>query len=222
MQFKGNKNYGVGHGRDALRQSGCPVWQCETSEDRSSSVDEYDALVFHMRSWTVEDLPRRRSPHQRYVFWSVEAEVWYEYDVDPMANFFNWTMTHRWDSDIVAPYGFISPAGNVPLHPSDEQLQFYLYHHSQSNSINYAQGKTKMAAWFASNCKFVRSSRNEVIKELQKYIDVDVYGACGDLKCPKKSGEYISSEECRDMVASKYKFYFALENSLCRYYVTEK
>jgi alpha-1,3-fucosyltransferase len=139
-------------------------------------------------------------------------------DTTAMTHFFNWTMTYRWDSDMISPYGYITPTGNVPLHPSDDQMKLYL---SKPTVVNYAKGKTKMAAWFVSNCNSF-SSRNEVVDILQKYIDVDVYGKCGTMTCPKKQDEDISSEECREMVANKYKFYFALENSLCRDYVTEK
>jgi hypothetical protein len=53
-------------------------------------------------------------------------------------------------------------------------------------------------------------------------MTIDVYGKCGKFKCRKELGEDNSSDECRDMVAKNYKFYFALENSLCRHYVTEK
>jgi hypothetical protein len=219
IKFKKEKNYGVGLGRDALRQWGCPVWQCETSDNRTD-VQNYDAIVFHLRTWNQKDLPKRRSPHQRYVFFSLESPAWAAYRVARMANFFNWTMTYRWDSDMIHPYGYIAPTGNVPLHPTPNQMKFYL---SKPTRVNYAKGKTKMAAWFVSNCQAVVSSRNEMIKKLQKYMTIDVYGNCGNMTCPKKRDKsFESSDECRDMVADNYKFYFALENSLCHHYVTEK
>jgi alpha-1,3-fucosyltransferase len=209
----------VGLGRDALRQWGCPVWRCETSDNRTD-VQNYDAIVFHLRTWNQKDLPKRRSPHQRYVFFSLESPAWAAYRVARMANFFNWTMTYRWDSDMIHPYGYIAPTGNVPLHPTPNQMKFYL---SKPTRVNYAKGKTKMAAWFVSNCQAVVSSRNEMIKKLQKYMTIDVYGNCGNMTCPKKRDKsFESSDECRDMVADNYKFYFALENSLCHHYVTEK
>lgn len=213
MQAYGSKNYGVGFGSDALRKAGCPVWQCETSDDRRD-VDEYDAVLFHLRSWTEIDLPQNRSSHQRYVFWSIESAAWRFVNTDPMANFFNWTMTYRWDSDIVNPYGHITPTGNVPLHPSADQMKHYLA--SQDKTVNYAEGKTKMAAWFVSNCAS-HSGRMEMVNTLKKYIDVDVYGECGTMVCPRKR-----EDECRKMAATKYKFYLSLENSLCLDYVTEK
>ena len=130
-----------------------------------------------------------------------------------MTNYFNWTMTYRWDSDLVSPYGYIKPTGNVLLHPNDEQMESYL---TSRPLVNYAEGKTKIAAWFVSNCAS-QSKRMEMVRELQKYIDVDVYGDCGTMKCPRKR-----EEDCRQMAAKTYKFYLSLENSLCLDYVTEK
>ena len=54
---------------------------------------------------------------------------------------------------------------------------------------NLADGKIGLAVQFVSNCH--SSSRREFyVRELQKDIPVDVYGDCGDFKCPKvkKSG----------------------------------
>ena len=60
------------------------------------------------------------------------------------------------------------------------------------------------------------SSRGYLIKKLSRYIDVDVFGNCGH-KCPLDG-----TVDCRGFIASKYKFFFAFENSLCTEYVTEK
>jgi alpha-1,3-fucosyltransferase len=49
---------------------------------------------------------------------------------------------------------------------------------------------------------------------MQKYINVDVYGKCGNLTCTGKDGF--------EALAGKYKFYLAFENALCPDYVTEK
>ncbi len=205
---------------DVLQKLGCPVWQCETSANRTN-VNKYDAVLFHLRTWRKNDLPQSRLAYQRYVFWSMESAAWGINNFTSMSSFFNWTMTYRWDSDVVAPYGYVRPTGDVPLHPSNAQLKNYLSIYE--SKINYAKGKTKMAVWFVSNCWIVVSSRNELVSELQKYISIDVYGVCGNMTCPKKQDEsFESTEECRDLAANQYKFYFSLENSLCRDYVTEK
>ena len=44
-------------------------------------------------------------------------------------------------------------------------------------SLIYKQ-KTKLSAWLVSNCN-AHSKRDEYAKELQQYIHIDVYGACG-------------------------------------------
>jgi len=52
------------------------------------------------------------------------------------------------------------------------------------------------------------------------YINVDVFGKCGNMTCNKEGG--VSSEKCYEMIEKKYKFYLSFENSLCQDYVTEK
>lgn len=69
-------------------------------------------------------------------------------------------MTHRWDSDIVIPYGWIAP------------LTKGLTDSSRS-AINHAAGKTKLVAWFASNCKD-QSGRLDYVTQLQRlYLHSD-------------------------------------------------
>ena len=74
--------------------------------------------------------------------------------------------------------------------------------------------RTEFAAALISNCG--RNSRRlEYIKELQKHIVVDVYCKCGNKKCPEQG-------DCKQLIAMKYKYYFAFENSICKDYITEK
>lgn len=210
----GSKSYDIGIGSDVFRKAGCRTWQCETTDNRDG-VDQFDAIVFHLRSWTPSDLPDKRSPHQRYVFWSMESPAWRYVDTNQMSRFFNWTMTYRWDSDVVRPYGWIEPTGSVPLHPDEATLEQSI-RSAQKTGKNYAEGKTKMAAWFVSNCASF-SGRAELVERLQRYVDVDVYGDCGTKICPRKR-----EDDCRIKAARKYKFYLSFENSLCRDYITEK
>ena len=74
----------------------------------------------------------------------------------------------------------------------------------------------KLAAWLVSNCG-AKSERDVLVKTLQRYMPVDVFGGCSKRECPKT--EHIS---CRDYLGQNYKFYLAFENSLCLDYVTEK
>ena len=115
---------------------------------------------------------------------------------------FNWTATYRRDSTIVAPY---------------ERWQYYNENvRSLDQNRDYALNKTKAVAWFVSNCG-ARNGRLNYAKELSKYIQVDIYGACGSKRCPR-----TQSNNCFDMLNRDYKFYLAFENSNCRDYITEK
>lgn len=84
---------------------------------------------------------------------------------------------------------------------------------------NYAANKTKAVAWFVSNCA-ARNNRLHYAQELKKHIAVDIYGACGDKKCPRFPTD--SNEKCFQMLDKDYRFYLAFENSNCRDYITEK
>jgi len=48
--------------------------------------------------------------------------------------------------------------------------------------------KSKLVAWVVSRCN-VPSGRDEYVNELKRYVDVDVYGKCGFLKCDNKSSD---------------------------------
>ena len=108
---------------------------------------------------------------------------------------------------------------------SDSNMMlFWINSWINSNFNQYRTGHTHRTGeedtshgWFVSNCKSQYSRRIEMVKELQKYIDVDIYGACGTKVC-----SYKNEEDCRQMAAKNYKFYLSLENSLCLDYVTEK
>ena len=114
----------------------------------------------------------------------------------------NWTASYRTDSVLNTPYERFTPflnATGLPKHPNR----------------NYAEGKSKMVAWFVSNCH-AGNGRQNYADELEKYVAVDVYGLCGT-PCPKMDGK-----TCFDLLDTEYRFYLAFENSNCKDYVTEK
>ncbi|KAJ8019497.1 Glycoprotein 3-alpha-L-fucosyltransferase A [Holothuria leucospilota] len=118
---------------------------------------------------------------------------------DPERLAFNWTMTYRRDSDFSIPYGrYTEDISEVPA----------------DDNRNWATGKTRLIAWMASNCGVTSWGRTKFVKSLKNLIQVDTYGACGTLKCPR-------NERC-DEILSSHKFYLALENSQCEDYITEK
>ena len=70
------------------------------------------------------------------------------------------------------------------------------------------KSKNKHVAWFVSSCR-VPSEREKYVRELQKYVNVDVYGQCGNKTCPK-------SFECLQLLTQKYFFYLSFESALCK------
>ena len=85
----------------------------------------------------------------------------------------------------------------------------YMYQGGFDPKKNYLEGKTKSAAAMISNCA---GQRMDLVRSLSQYIDVDVYGGCGNRSVCK---------DCWDAF-KPYKFYLAFENSYCKDYVTEK
>ena len=71
-------------------------------------------------------------------------------------------------------------------------------------------------AWFVSNCN-ADNKRLEYARSLSRHYPVDIFGKCGELKCSRSS-----QSKCWEMVAKKYKYYLAFENSNCVDYITEK
>jgi len=85
-------------------------------------------------------------------------------------------------------------------------------HTFRSQIEKLVKGKKKLAAWFVSHCS-TPNKREDLVKELQKYMSIDIFGTCGHLTC----GDRIKRDEpaCNDLLDENYKFYFALENSVC-------
>ena len=110
----------------------------------------------------------------------------------------------RLDSTIVTPYEKWIPFKNASLY------------YSRPPERNYALNKTKKVAWFVSHCK-TPNRRENYTEELAKYIEVDIFGKCGNKTCKRRDAAH-----CFNMLNTDYKFYLAFENSNCKDYITEK
>ncbi|XP_046610660.1 alpha-(1,3)-fucosyltransferase C-like isoform X1 [Neodiprion virginianus] len=198
----------------------CPVCSCMGTSDRNyQPVEEFDALLFHGPELNARDLPKTRSPNQRYIFADFETQVFHPIPKRlEFNNFFNWTMTYRRDGDIMRPHAIFRKISTNEFIPPDIPAQWLDVsggNVSESTRLLFKK-KSKMAAWFVSHCS-TNSKRENIVKKLQKYVKVDVYGTCGTLECPKAKGA-----ECYEQLEQGYFFYLSFENSLCRDYVTEK
>ncbi|XP_013397124.1 glycoprotein 3-alpha-L-fucosyltransferase A isoform X2 [Lingula anatina] len=184
------------YAKPVFKSLGCKIDNCIYTEDKSLA-DEADAIVFIARSLGSKP---RKLPHQRWIWVNHESSCYSEEAGGVWAGMFNWTITFRRNSTIFFPYGYAQKRPR-PL---------------TKNYTKTALNKTKLVAWMVSNC-VTRSQRERYVSELQKYIPVDVYGACGPLKCSKRD-----DKNCLDKINRDYKFYLSFENSISTDYVTEK
>lgn len=218
----------MGQEREAFISKKCSYNNCFVTDNQAyfNDITEFDALVFNvveLRTNTSLPLPGNRSPHQKYVLVSRESSVYYP--LPPIFDgYFNWTWTYRIDSDISFKYitvrnkrgEVIGPNKNVnwinidDMKPTSKYIKRKLRH------------KKFAAVWFVSNCD--SSSRRETFAlNLQQELiklgqDLDIYGSCGNLNCPRDGWE----QECHAAIESDYYFYLAFENSFNEDYVTEK
>ena len=133
-------------------------------------------------------------------------------------------MTYRSDSDFQSKYGEILPISNSSLLKKNSNELWMRppenWTMSDKNLIKRIANKTKKIAWIVSHCK-TRSKREDYVKELQKFMDVDIMGGCGKIKC--KKGKKGQPDSCSAAVDKDYKFYLGFENSMnCKEYITEK
>ena len=189
-------------------------YRCKWSTDRSD-YNKSDAVVFHLYNlspeakgkghgeFVISKLPTRYRRDQKWVLMIREPNsFFYPQQLKLLDDKFNLSMTFQSDSDVVIPYGRY-----WKLSPSERE---------KASTVDYITGKSKMVAWLVSNC-ITSSRREDYVRELQKYIQVDVYGGCGSLKASVNG-----SRKFLQILKTQYKFYIAFENSDCDDYVTEK
>ena len=164
--------------------------------------EDSDVVVFHSRAENLRPSVRKawekkRPPHQRWLLYAGGESPENTPDLSFLNGLINWTASYMRGADIVEGHLLVAPGE-------------YKWGGFDPNR-NYLESKTGMAAIVVSHCL---SARMDWVKKLQQYISVDVYGACGTMKCGSK-------ENCNAAVR-KYKFYLSFENSYCMDYITEK
>lgn len=183
---------------------GCEETNCIVT-DNKALLREADAVIFHAYD-NMKNVPHFRLPHQRYIFMVHEPPCNIpQHKYDFLNSAFNWTQTYRWDSDIPMPYGVVCKRDKPKKMNYDEILK----------------KKKKSVAWMVSNCE-APSKRLEYVKELMKYIPVDVYGKCAKLLGQNNVCGRKTRDQCMQMLGREYRFYLAFENCLTKDYITEK
>ena len=181
--------------------------------DQKERQNEAHALIFRGRLLKETRMPEDRLPHQKWIFFEHEPpnKVWFVSNLTKYNNLFNVTATFSLDSDVPKVTYLRNCIRNEETH-------------KELSQINFAAKKTRntSVAWMVSVCK-TQSKREDYVKELQKYIGVDVYGKCGPLACGS-SRTWLTDQCNRQLLHNNgsYKFYLAFENSLCDDYISEK
>ena len=202
--FFGDYTYGFGLGRfQPFIDDKCPVTNCELTKDRSR-INESDLVITHMRD-KIDDPPRFRPDHQRWVFMLYESPV-HAADLTNYNGFYNLDSTYRLNSDFPGNY---------------EQMNGMSWQKNPqfNTQVDFLSKKINFSAAIISNCN-AQSNRMNYLKEMQNNIKIDIFGGCGR-RCPT-SYSNSTPGDCKAIIGSEYKFYFAFENSICKDYITEK
>ncbi|KAJ8718595.1 hypothetical protein PYW08_002832 [Mythimna loreyi] len=216
----------VNQKHELLPNLGCRVNKCIFTEDKDLLGGDYtrfDAIIFTESFLKLGDklkLPERRSPSQIYIFSTLESSYYYPACDVRYDDFFNWTNTHRLDSDVQWPYFVVRNASRHIVAPRQD-VHWQVYNAKIPIPVairNIFRGRKKAAAWLVSHCN-ADNSRDDYMTRLQEHlyhfaIHIDVYGSCSNVRC--------TNDNCAEMLRKDYHFYMAFENSFSEDYVTEK
>lgn len=215
-------------GQDAFVFRKCTFQNCYITNDTGylKNIKYFDVLLINvvdMHKDLTFSLPNKRAMYQKYVFVSRESYVNYpvsqSYD-----GYFNWTWTHRLDSDIKYNYIAVRDEHDRLIAPKDEMHWIDIL--DMKPTKKYVERKLRKkryaAAWFVSNCE-AQNKRlefgNSLKTQLAKYGQIlHIYGNCGDMKCPT-DGLW---EGCFALIEHDYYFYLSFENAHSKDYVSEK
>ncbi|CAC5410829.1 FUT-1 [Mytilus coruscus] len=173
----------------------CDYKNCKITTD-IQLLSTSEAVIFLHDSFSA--LPEKPNG-QVWIFATLESPYFTinRFNTDKLKRTFNWTLTYRKDSEGFSPYALLRKHLHSPV----------------KNYTSIYMNKTKNIAWVVSRCR-TPSKREAYVKELSKYIDVDIYGKCGK-PCSFK-------EDCKTHLSKTHRFYLSFENSLCKDYLSEK
>ncbi|XP_041457451.1 4-galactosyl-N-acetylglucosaminide 3-alpha-L-fucosyltransferase FUT6-like [Lytechinus variegatus] len=189
----------------------CPDFMCDIAlrtTDDENLLKHSDAIFINFSPWRYRNrmhkisnrLVKTLPENIRLFFYAMENPLMMTYWDSTIEDIqYNYDMTYHSESDVILPY-----SRYVHGEPTDMQV------------MNYAENKTDLLVWVASNCNNTFWPRMEWVQDLKKLITFDTYGKCGDKIClPRMSPECTRKQ-------SRYKFTLALENAQCNEYITEK
>lgn len=222
----GQKDWNFGQGNKPFENAVCRQQNCYLTSNQSllQDVSQFDAILFHMSAIHNQDffntLPEKRSKNQKYVF-SVAAPPKngkFSFQ-ENMKGFFNWTMTYHSKSTIHTPSARIVnlDATRVPLETKISVGYSPNKWSKRPDAKFFSWNRTNLVAWLVDDCNEDRTHREDYVSYLENYIQVDIYGKCGNLECPSTKGE-----TCLQFLGRKYKFMLAFESDLCNEFASFK
>ncbi|KAG0236078.1 Alpha-(1,3)-fucosyltransferase 11 [Actinomortierella wolfii] len=183
-----------------------------------SKFPEASSVIFHASMFELDtkDTPPLElaiNPTKAWIMMTEESPK--DFQRDP-----RWTnvFTHLWSYHLTADFvQTYFTAGRAPYSYLSSIMKKPAFTIGEKNRRR-REGLAPVA-WIASNCKSL-NHRQYYVKQLLKYIDVDIYGKClKNKEWPRNpDGTELDTYE----VVAPYKFYLAIENSNCDDYVTEK
>lgn len=191
----------------------------------NSLYKDSDAVLFN--SHKMPNLPPKKLLGQLWVFYCLEAPPHHHRPFTDWDRLFNWTLNFRRDADITQTYGSFrkKSTGKRRLDFIKEvnENNFMIEIRDKSRADQQGHGcpdhpydKRSDIALIVSRCK-TPSRRHVFVRDLQKLVNVDVTGKCGD----SNTSAPFTRRHTGDCIRP-YKFYLGLENNLCMDYVTEK
>ena len=189
----------------------CGDVTCQFTHDRSL-YNQSDAVLFYFYQGVVvarnnKCFPQHRTQKQHWVA-NFDGPPTY-LSMKNMSEFdkvFNLTAYHHQKSDIRIPFGLCE---KVP---------------GEHRKADYTAGKRGLVSWFVSHCN-THNGREDYVKQLQKFIRIDIRGKCSKIRVRSGQCSNLPSENlCPSAIntMNSYKFYLAFENSNCVDYITEK
>ncbi|XP_078320436.1 alpha-(1,3)-fucosyltransferase 7-like isoform X1 [Crassostrea virginica] len=176
----------------------CSVRNC-LIEQNSSLAD----IVVLRHSFLRFNPVIQKRKGQLWVLYSSESPHHTHYPPQEWANQIDLSASYMESSDFFVPlYGRVVPR-KTRLH---------------RNYTGILSNKTKDAVWVSSHCS-TPARRENLVRTLSKYLNIDTFGSCGSKKCGK---QFDDINKCQAIFVDNYKFYFSFENSICDNYTTEK
>ncbi|XP_067945361.1 glycoprotein 3-alpha-L-fucosyltransferase A-like [Watersipora subatra] len=185
----------------------CEYSNCDFiySPDNISYAQQADALIFVPNTTqSLLQFPRAIRQRQLWFVASMEPPAYPWHRFNKVVNNFNGSMTYLRNSTPSQFFYGCAKKERAPIH--------------QQPTINYSKSKTKGAFAYVSHCGSKQYDRLSFMRQLKKYINVDIFG-----RCTKQQPCLTRFDiKCEANKHYPYRFYLAFENSLCTEYITEK